>query len=265
MRSRRGALAHVAAAFAVAVLAGCGGATAANRGEPALRVAAAADLRYAMKDLVDAFEAAHPGADVEVSFGSSGTLFAQLESRAPFDLYLSADVSYPERLRDDGLVAPDGVFTYAIGRIVVWVRNDSPVDVAGLGMGALVLPSVRKVAIANPEHAPYGRAAVAAMRAAGVYEQVRARLVLGENVAQAAQFVQSGAADVGIVALSLALAPGAGGRWWEIPAELHLPIRQGGAILRWAQDPAAARAFAALLGSPTGREILARYGFEEPG
>ncbi|HXF56152.1 MAG TPA: molybdate ABC transporter substrate-binding protein [Actinomycetota bacterium] len=244
--------------------AGCGGAAARGPATPVLRIAAAADLQYAMGELIEAFRAEHPGAEVRVSFGSSGTLFAQLENGAPFDLYLAADVAYAERLRDEGLVAPGGVFTYAVGRIVVWVPDTSTLDVEGLGMEALIQPSVRTVAIANPDHAPYGRAAVAAMRAFGVYPRVKGRLVLGENIAQTAQFVQTGAADVGIIALSLALAPGAGGRWWEIPAEAHPPILQGGAIMRRARDPGTARAFVRLLQGPVGRRILARYGFEEP-
>ncbi|GBC86341.1 Molybdate-binding periplasmic protein [bacterium HR12] len=262
MRSRERAL---AAAVALSLLAGCGGATTADPGSPGLRIAAAADLRYALEELVEAFEAEHPEVEVTVSYGSSGTLLAQLENGAPFDLCLSADVSYAERLQEEGLTMRDGVFAYAVGRIVVWVPADSPLDAEGLGMEALLQPSVRAVAIANPDHAPYGRAAVAAMRSLGVYGRVRDRLVLGENVAQTAQFVQTGAADVGIIALSLALAPGAEGRWWEIPADAHPPILQGGAIMRWARDPDAARAFVALLLGPEGRAILARYGFEEPG
>lgn len=261
MRSRRA----VALVLAGAVLLGaCGGSVGADQGRPVLRIAAAADLRFALEELLGLYRAAHPGVVVRASYGSSGTLFAQLENEAPFDLYLSADISYPQRLAEEGLVGPEGVFTYAVGRIVVWVPDGSPIDVEGLGMRALLAPSVRTVSIANPEHAPYGRAAVAAMRSAGVYAAVKDRLVLGENAAQALQFVQSGAADVGIVPLSLVLAPGAGGRWFEIPADAHPPIVQGGAILRWASDPQAARDLVELLLGPRGREVLRRYGFEEP-
>lgn len=251
-------------ALSLVATAACGSTAASRRRGPDLAIAAAADLRYAMDELVRAFEAEHPGTTVSVSYGSSGTLFSQLENEAPFDLYLSADVSYAERLREEGLVMREGVFTYAVGRIAVWVPADSPLDVERLGMEALLQPSVRTVAIANPEHAPYGRAAVAAMRSFGVYGRVRDRLVLGENIAQTAQFVQTGAADVGIIALSLALAPGADGRWWEVPADAHPAILQGGAVMRWARDPEAARAFVALLLGAEGRAILARYGFEEP-
>lgn len=264
MRWRKRAVAAATVTLVLSGLVGCGGSATSDQPRPDLRIAAAADLRFAMEELVAAFEEEHSGPRVSVSFGSSGTLFAQLENRAPFDLYLSADVSYPKRLRDEGLVAPEGVFTYAVGRIVVWVPEGSGIDVGALGMEALAQPSVRKIAIANPEHAPYGRAAVAAMRSFGVYGRVRDRLVLGENVAQTAQFVQTGAAQVGIIALSLALAPGADGRWWEIPAASHPTILQGGAIMRWARDPAAAQAFVALLRGPKGRAILERYGFEQP-
>lgn len=261
MRSRRGTVLLLAAALA---LGACVGSAGSDRRGPDLRIAAAADLRYVMEELLEDFRRLRPGAVVSVSYGSSGTLFAQVRNQAPFDLYLSADLSYARELAEEGLAAPDGVFSYAVGRIVLWVPEDSPVDVERLGMRALLEPSVRKIAIANPEHAPYGRAAVAAMRSAGVYEQVRDRLVLGENVAQAAQFVQTGAADIGIIALALALAPGAAGRTFEIPADAHPPIVQGGAILRWARDPQAARAFVDLLLGPTGREVLRSYGFEEP-
>lgn len=265
MRSPRGAFVPAALGLVAAlVLGACGGAAAGDRGGPVLRIAAAADLRFALEELLEVYREAHPGVEVRASYGSSGTLFAQLENGAPFDLYLSADVSYPRRLAEEGLVAPPGVFTYAVGRIVVWVPADSPLDVERLGLRALLEPSVRAVAIANPEHAPYGRAAVAAMRWAGVDGAVAGRLVLGENAAQTAQFVQAGAADVGIIPLSLALAPGAEGRWFVIPSHAHPPIVQGGAVLRRATDPEAVRDFVELLLGPTGRGVLDRYGFEEP-
>lgn len=261
MRSRS-ARALLAPALA-ALLGACAAGSAATDGS-VLRIAAAADLRFALPEILREYRAAHPGVRVTVSYGSSGTLAAQLANRAPFDVYLSADLAYARGLESTGLVAPDGLFTYARGRIVVWVREDSPLEVERLGLRVLLDPAVRMIAIANPEHAPYGRAAVAALERAGIDERVKDRLVLGENIAQTAEYVSSGAADVGIIALSLALAPGAGGRYALIPSELHPPIVQGGAILRWASDPAAARAFVDLLLGPSGRRILARYGFEEP-
>jgi molybdate transport system substrate-binding protein len=247
------------------LIAGCGQGAASGSGtRPVLRIAAAADLQFALEELLELHRSDHPDVEAAATYGSSGNFFAQLQSEAPFDLYLSADLGYPRALEEKGLVAPDGVFPYAVGRIVVWVRDDSPIDVERLGIEALLDPSVRKIAIANPEHAPYGRAAVAALEDYDVYEEVSDRLVLGENISQTAQFVQSGSADIGIIALSLALAPDAGGRYWEIPAERHPPIEQGGAIMRWAADPDAARVFVDLMLGPEGSEVLSRFGFEQP-
>jgi molybdate transport system substrate-binding protein len=229
-------------------------------------VAAAADLQYALDEVVQAFHVVQPATNVKVTYGSSGNFYAQLRNRAPFDLYLSADVMYPRRLAEDGLALDDDVFLYGIGRIVVWVPQSSPLDIGVLGMQALLEPSVRRIAVANPRHAPYGMAAVAAMRSLGVYPRVERRLVYGENIAQTAQFVQSRAADVGIIALSLALAPPlrASGRYWEVPLKAYPTLEQGGLILDWARDPDAARAFRDFLLGPRGRAILERYGFELP-
>src|SRR5205085_7290504 len=166
-----------------------------------VRIAAAADLRFALDELTVAFERAHPAVALSVSYGSSGSFFAQLLNRAPFDVFLSADVDYPRQLAARGLTLPGGEFTYAVGHIVLWTPAGAPVDVAQSGMKVLVDPRVGHIAIANPEYAPYGRAAVAAMRTDGVYERVAAKLVFGENVSQALQFVQSRAADVGVVAV----------------------------------------------------------------
>jgi molybdate transport system substrate-binding protein len=228
-------------------------------------VAAAADLRFVLEDLTAAFRAAHAGVDVAVTYGSSGTFYAQLLNRAPFDLFLSADVDYPRQLAAQGLA--HGVFTYADGRLVVWVPASSPIDVTALGMSALAAPHVAHVAIANPAHAPYGRAAEAAMRRSGVYDRVKPKLVLGENVGQALQFVQSGAADVGLVALSLAVSPavGSAGRYWDVPLDMYPRIEQGGAILQWAADAEAARLFCEFMTSARGRATLKRYGFAVPG
>jgi molybdate transport system substrate-binding protein len=230
-----------------------------------VRVAAASDLNAGFGELITRFGAAHD-VDVSVSYGSSGTFYAQLLNQAPFDLFLSADVSYPNQLAARGLTLPQSEFTYAIGRVVVWTPASSPVDVEHDGLPALAAASIAHVAIANPEHAPYGRAAVAAMQAAGIYDQVRAKLVLGENVAQAMQFVQSGAADAGIVARSLVFAPAAAGkgRVFEIPPSSYPRIEQGGAILKSAADPDAARALRGFLLSAEGQAILKKYGFGLP-
>jgi molybdate transport system substrate-binding protein len=227
-----------------------------------LRIAAAADLRYAMDDLVATFHKHHSGIRVEPSYGSSGTFYQQLVNRAPFDLYLSADVDYPRRLAAQGLIVPGSEFRYAVGRIVVWTDGLSGIDVAHLHMDALRSPAVHHIAIANPAHAPYGRAAEAALRNMGVYDAVKDKLVMGENISQAFQLAQSGAAEVGIVALSLARAPAAAkGSYWEVPLDAYPRILQGGAILPWSKNREAAEMFRAFLLSAEGRAILKRYGF----
>jgi molybdate transport system substrate-binding protein len=239
----------------------------AQRAPGELTLAAASDLRYALEEVVASFRRAHPGVDVSVSYGSSGNFYSQLLNGAPFDLFLSADIAYPRQLADRGLVVSGSLFGYARGRLVVWVPATSGLDVETLGLKALEVDSIRHVAIANPEHAPYGRAAESAMRSAGVLERVGPKLVLGENISQTLQFVQSGSADVGIVALSLALAPpvvGAG-RYWIVPSEAHPPIEQGGAIMRTTTNPAGAEAFRRFLTGGEALAILQRFGFEAPG
>ena len=164
-----------------------------------VNVAAASDLKFALDELVEAFGRTAPGIAVTVTYGSSGTFFSQISNGAPFDMFLSADVDYPKRLAEAGLAAKDSVFPYAVGRIVLWVPATSRLPVER-GLQVLASPDLRKIAIANPRHAPYGRAAEAALRTFGVYDAVKDRLVLGENIAQTAQFVQSGNADAGIIA-----------------------------------------------------------------
>jgi molybdate transport system substrate-binding protein len=246
-------------------LAGCRTRESAPIGHRQVRVAAAADLNAALADLSTAFTAKR-GIGVSMSFGSSGTFYTQLLNRAPFDMFFSADLEYPRLLKERRLTIADSEFLYGVGRLVLWVSNGSALDIARDGLQALTDGRVRHIAIANPEHAPYGRAAVAAMQAAGVYDRVNTKIVRGENVAQALQFVQSGAADAGIVALSLAVSPNAKdrGRWLEIPLSLYPRIEQGGTILRWSADVEAAQAFRAFVLSEDGRAILKRYGFFLP-
>src|SRR5580693_6819565 len=186
-------------------------------------VAAASDLTYAMNEITASFEK-ETGCTVRVSFGSSGNFLTQIENGAPFDVFFSADIAYPKKLEAEGLAAPGSTYLYAIGKIVLWTRKDSRVDVSK-GLSVLREPAVRKIAIANPEHAPYGRAAEEALRHSGVYEAVKGRLVLGENISQAAEFVESGNADAGILALSLVVSPGLKekGRFWSIPEDLYAP------------------------------------------
>ena len=232
-----------------------------------VRVAAAADLKFALDEMVAAFERDHPDIHVSVTYGASGTFFAQLSNRAPFDVFFSADVEYPRKLIEQGLADKDSEFTYAVGHLVVWVREDSPLDVEKLGVKVLLDPAVRKIAIANPQHAPYGRAAEAALKSLGVYDQVKDRLVLGENVAQAAQFAETGSADAGVFALSLALAPAMRdkGRWREVPLDAYPRLDQGAVVLSWARDRSAADALLAYVKGPDGRAVLRRYGFLLPG
>jgi molybdate transport system substrate-binding protein len=251
----------------VALLLGAWPAPAATAGSgPArpLLVAAAADLKPALDELTAAFEAAG-GGPVRVAYGSSGTFFAQLSAGAPYDLFLSADATYPTRLVAAGKGLTGTEFRYAVGRLALFARTGSPVDPA-LGLAGLAASGRGKVAVANPAHAPYGRAAEAALAALGLLEQVRPRLVLGENAAQAAQFAASSACDAGLIPLALARAPAlaAVGRHALVPRELHPPITQAGVVLAGAADPARARALAAFLLTPEAQRVLARAGFEPP-
>jgi molybdate transport system substrate-binding protein len=229
-----------------------------------VRVAAAADLKFAMQDVATQFEK-QSGTKVDVTYGSSGNFFSQLQNGAPFDLFFSADIDYPRKLEAAGFAEPGTIYEYAVGRIALWTPSDAKVDVTRLGWKTLLDPSVQKISIANPEHAPYGRAAVAALQKAGIYEQVKAKLVYGENISQAAQFVQSGNAQAGIVALSLAVSPGMkDGKRWEIPADMHPPIEQAAIVLKNAKNKDAARAFLEFVKSESGRATLAKYGFTFP-
>jgi len=229
-----------------------------------IRIAAAADLQFAMQDLAAEFEK-NTGTKVDVSYGSSGNFFSQLQNGAPFDLFFSADIQYPRKLELAGFAEPETLYEYAVGRIAIWMPADASVDLDRQGWNALLDPSVQKISIANPEHAPYGRAAVAALRKAGLYERVKPKLVYGENISQAAQFVQSGNAQAGIVALSLAVSPGMkSGKRWEIPADMHPPIEQAAIVMKSAKNKAGAKAFLEFLKGPSGRATLAKYGFTFP-
>jgi len=264
---------RVVAAFVVlaGVVTGCGGSSGAaedggHSETRAVRIAAASDLKFALEELQPLLDAAHPGVTVQATYGSSGTFLQQITEGAPFDLFLSADLQYPQKLADAGLADRRDVFAYAVGRLVVWTPEGSPVDPAP-GLRVLADPRVEKVSIANPAHAPYGRAAVAALRTTGVHEQVRSKLVLGESVSQAAEFVQSGGADVGVVAMSLVLSDPLRdeGRWVEVPLSDFPQLLQGGVVLRDAADVEAARAVRDTMLSEPGRELLRRYGFFLPG
>jgi molybdate transport system substrate-binding protein len=228
-----------------------------------LTVAAASDLKFALDQAAAEFKRERPDIEVKVAYGSSGNFYTQIKNGAPFDLFLSADMDYPRELQKNGLAIPGTDFEYAVGRLVVWTTNKSPIDVERLQMGALLEPSIRHIAIANPEHAPYGRAAVAAMRKLGVYDKVRDKFVLGENVSQTLQFVESGAAEIGIVAMSLAKAPAVAshGKYWELPLDSYPRMDQGGVILASARRRDLADVFRSFLLSPHGRGIFKTFGF----
>jgi len=228
---------------------------------PVLRVSAAADLQFAMPELVAEFEK-QKIATLQVSYGSSGNFFTQIQNGAPFDLFFSADSEYVKRLDAAGLSEPGTTGIYAMGRLVLWTRADAAVDVRRDGWKALLDSRVEKIAIANPAHAPYGKAAEAALRSAGIYDQVKGKLVFGENISQTAQFVQSGNAQVGLVALSLAISPAMKeGHRWEVPVEAYPPIEQSAVVLRSSKNVAAARAFLDFVRGEQGREILRKNGF----
>jgi molybdate transport system substrate-binding protein len=228
-----------------------------------LHVAAAADLNFALPEIAKAFEA-QTGTKVQLSFGSSGNFFAQIQSGAPFDVFCSADMGYPEKLAAAGQAWPETLRQYASGRLVLWARNDSKLNFERDGIKVLLDPSVKKIAIANPEHAPYGRAAVAALQKARLYDQVKDKLVLGENISQTAQFVTSGNADVGLLSLSLAQAADLQkqGRFWKIPPEIADSLPQGAIVLKQSSSPRLAEKFLDYLSCPAGAKILAQYGFD---
>ena len=229
-----------------------------------LSVAAAADLQAALPAIAASFEQ-KTGRKVALTFGSSGNFFTQIQNGAPFDVLLSADVDYPRRLEHTGQAEPGSLYRFATGRIVLWTRNDSGIDVSK-GLAALASPQVRRIAIANPDHAPYGRAAVAALRHEHLYDRVEHQLVRGENISQAAQFVESGNADVGIVALSLALAPAMknAGTFVEIPESFYPPIEQAAVVLAASRQKPAAHEFVQYLAAAESVRIFATFGFARP-
>ena len=201
-----------------------------------LVVAAAADLSAALKEVADGYEK-QTGVKVKLSFGASGALTQQIQNGAPFDIFFSADMDYPRQLISAGDADGASLYQYAVGKLVLWVPADSALDVEHKGMNILLDPAVKKIAIANPQHAPYGRAAVAALKHAGLYERLSHRLVLGENVSQAAQFAESGNAQVGFVALAHAIAPAmrGKGKYWEVPEEYYPALAQGVVVLAHSQ------------------------------
>ncbi len=226
---------------------------------PELLVSAAANLRDVCGRLEDEFEAA-TGIPVLFNFGSTGKLAAQVEQGAPVDLLIAADTAAPRRLEGLGLTAPGSLAVYARGRLALWWRADSGLEFGGLE--DLARPEVKRIAIADPRLAPYGLAAEQALRAAGLWVRVQARLVFAENIAQALQYAQTGNVEAALVALSLC--EEGRGRWLLVPAGLHAPLDQALVVIRGDPREAEARRFAAFLLGPGGRRILASFGFEVP-
>jgi molybdate transport system substrate-binding protein len=229
-----------------------------------LKIAAAADLTYAFKDVTARFEK-QTGNKTRLTYGSSGNFFSQIQNGAPFDLFFSADITFPQKLETAGLVEPGTTYEYAKGQIVIWVPNTSKLDL-NKGLAVLLDPGIRKIAIANPLHAPYGSAAVAAMQHEGIYDQVKSKFVMGENISQTAQFVQSGNADAGIVALSLALAPAmkTAGRFVPIPPTDYPPLIQAAVILKSSPNKELAKQFLTFLKEPGTIALMEQYGFAIP-
>ena len=229
-------------------------------------IAAASNLRFAMGDICHTFQEENPSVQTKVSYGSSGNFFAQISQGAPFDIFFSADATYPELLEKEGLTAKGTQKVYAVGEIVLWVSNESKVDF-DKGMQVVTSSEVKKLAIANPRHAPYGRAAEESLSYYGLWERVKWKLIYGENISQTAQFIHTGAADAGIIALSLAISPKMlhEGRYWVIPDESHSDIEQIYVVLKKGKGSKSVRNFLDFIRGEKGGNILSRYGFIIPG
>lgn len=230
-----------------------------------LTVFGAADLRYAMDEVVTTFKQIHPSVNIETIYGSSGKAYAQIRNGAPYDLYFSANIDYPEKLLQEGYGIGEAKL-YAIGRIVLWQRRGGKLDLSK-GLELLRDPSIRRIAIANPEHAPYGVAGMESLKTQGIWEEVQSRLVMGENISQTAHFAAAGTAEVGIIAYSLALAPEMkelGEPFVLIDATDHSPLRQGYMITNHGAKHPLSKEFSAFVESAQGKNILKQYGFEVP-
>ena len=238
-------------------------ATEARAGE--ITVAAAADLAFVFNEVCAGFQK-ETGNSIKISYGSSGNFFSQIKNGAPYDMFFSADVSFPKKLEAAGLTVPGSLYEYATGKVVIWVPSKSKLDL-NQGLKVLLDPSIVKIAIANPVHAPYGAAAVAAMQHEGIYDQVKGKIIQGDNILQTAQFVQSGDADVGLIALSLALAPPmkSAGRYVEVPPADYPPVIQAVVILKSAKDKDTAEKFMKFLKEPATVALMQQYGFVPPG
>jgi molybdate transport system substrate-binding protein len=226
-----------------------------------VRIGAASSLRYAFEDILTLYQASHPQADIQVIYGSSGKMTTQIINGAPFDIFFSADAAYPGQLKEAGLTSMDPEI-YATGRIVMWSNT---IDAGNLSLDDLNSQSIRRIAIAQPAHAPYGRLAREALQSAGVWEGIQGKLVFGENIAHAAQMAHSGAAEVAIVALSLAKAPGLASHDYSlIDKALHTPLNQGFVVTLRGEDNPEALIFADFMRTPAVNSVLTDYGFITP-
>jgi molybdate transport system substrate-binding protein len=225
-----------------------------------ITVAAAADLNHPFNELGKLFTQ-KTGQRVRLSFGSSGLLAKQIEQGAPFDVFAAADLGFVEQVEKKGLIIPGTKQLYAQGHLVLWQRKDVGTQVNSLA--DLLKPEVKRIAIANPEHAPYGRAAQQALESQRLWDQLKSKIVYGENISQTLQFASSGNVDAAIVALSISR--NTQGRYVLIDEKLHKPIQQWLAILRRTKHEHAARQFVAFITGPDGRRVLERYGFTWPG
>jgi molybdate transport system substrate-binding protein len=225
-----------------------------------ITVAAAADLHQALDEVVAAYRHDHPDSRIDVTYGSSGNLLTQIEQGAPFEIFFSADSSYPQQLVEHGKASGTPV-PYALGHLVMWSAS---IDMKGVQVADLAQAKFGRIAIANPQHAPYGKRAEQALRAAGIWDQVQSRLVFGDNIAQTAQFAQSGNAQVGLVAESLVMGSSAKGSFAAVPPSLYEPLKQSFVITRRGAGNALAQDFARYVQSAPAKAILSRYGFELP-
>jgi len=235
------------------------------RADEKILVAAASDLNFAMNEICRAFEKPHPGIKVEVSYGSSGNFYAQIKQGAPYDIFFSADASYPSRLEEEGFAVKGQRQLYAIGKIVLWIPKKSALG-PQKGLNVVLEPELKKLAIANHKHAPYGRAAEESLRYYGLWDKVQDKLVFGENISQTAQFVQTGSADAGIIAMSLAISPSMAesGSYWVIPTESYSRLEQGYAVLQRGKGKSSVKTFLEFVQGKKGEKILSDYGFILP-
>lgn len=231
-----------------------------------LAIAAAGDLRGTLEELKRAFELRNPGTQINLTFGASGSLTAQIQQGAPFDVFLSADASFPDQLVKAGLVDQSGPFPYARGFLTLWVRRDLGLNPGQMGLRILLDPRIKRIALANPTLAPYGRVAAGALIQAGLQDVLKPKFVFGDNIAQTAQFLQTGAAEAGLISQSQAQHPALEslGLIWRLPQDMAPSLRQRGVVLARSTAHGLACAFRDFLVGPEGQLILARHGFGQP-